>query len=303
MQSLVSGVRGRVGRGLAWGALPLAALTCVAVYAPVGAQQAAPAAAPQRAPGLVAYPERAKAPQDVLDRGKAVYSVNCSFCHGSDAMGGAVGPNLMRSEVVLQDGEGELIMPIVHGSRAEKGMPRIDITDAQTKDISAWLHSLKTGGKMASTEKINIVVGDATVGKTSFDQTCGSCHSVTGDLAGFSSKFADPRAMQQAWMLPSGPGARAGNGPPSALPTNLHVPPTTASVTMANGAKVTGRLDAVDDFYIAFVTDDGVTHRFDREGDKPKVEINDPMAVHRALFSKYTDKQIHDITAYLVTVK
>ena len=85
-----------------------------------------------------AYPERAKASQEVLDRGKAVYGVSCAFCHGSDAGGGEIGPNLLRSGVVLEDQSGELLAPIVHGARADKGMPRVDITDTQIADVTAW---------------------------------------------------------------------------------------------------------------------------------------------------------------------
>jgi len=251
------------------------------------------------APGpLVAYPDRPKAPQAVLDHGKATFSVNCAFCHGSDAGGGSVGPNLLRSEVVLQDKRGELIGPIVHGARQAQGMPKIDISDEQIAEVADWLHSLKTGGNMRSTEKINIVVGDANAGKAAFDRICASCHSTSGDLKGFAAKFTDPRAMQQAWMLPGFAGGR------QAGPTvKLNVPPITATVTKANGQKTTGKLDALDDFYVAVTTDDGVVHRFAREDGLPKVEVHDPVAAHRELFRKYADKDIHDITAYLVSLK
>ena len=249
----------------------------------------------------MAYPDRPRAPAAVLERGKATYSVNCAFCHGSDAGGGSVGPNLLRSEVVLQDKNGELIMPIVHGARMDKGMPKIDINDAQVADIAAWLHSLKVSSRAVMTEKINIVVGNADQGKAAFDRTCGSCHSVTGDLKGFSAKYTDPRAMQQAWIMPGGGGGRGGPGGGQAM--ELNVPPVTATVTSAYGQKVTGKLDAIDDFYVSVVTDDGETHRWTRNNGTPKVDIHDPLAAHRELLRKYDDKDIHDITAYLVSLK
>ncbi|SEB80493.1 Cytochrome c, mono-and diheme variants [Terriglobus roseus] len=259
-------------------------------------------AGPAARGGLVAYPDRPKAPAAVLERGKANFGVNCAFCHGSDAGGGSVGPNLLRSEVVLQDKDGELIMPIVHGARVEKGMPKIDINDAQVKDIAAWLHSLKVSSRAVMTEKINIVVGNANEGKAAFDRTCGSCHSVSGDLKGFAAKYTDPRAMQQAWMLPGGAGGRGGPGP-AGPQVQLHVPPVTATVTASPTQKVTGRLEAIDDFYVSVVTDDGETHRWTRNNGMPKVDIHDPLAEHRALMRKYNDKDIHDITAYLVSLK
>jgi mono/diheme cytochrome c family protein len=254
----------------------------------------------QRPPGLVAYPDRPKAPQDVLDRGKAAFSVNCAFCHGSDAGGGSVGPNLMRSEVVLQDKHGELIAPIVHGARVDRGMPKIDLSETQIGDIADWLHSIKISSRGGHEEKINIVVGNAQIGKSTFDKTCGSCHSVTGDLQGFAAKYTDPRAMQQAWIMPSIAGGRgAGAGPV----VTLKVPPVTVTVTLADGKKVEGVLNVIDDFFVSVTSTDGKEHRFSRWNGLPKVEIHDPLAAHRELLRKYDDKDIHDITAYLQSLK
>ncbi|MGI4756542.1 MAG: c-type cytochrome [Janthinobacterium lividum] len=257
-------------------------------------------ATPPARPGLVAYPDRPLAPKDVLDRGKAVYSVNCAFCHGSDAGGGSIGPNLLRSEVVLQDKNGELILPIVHGARVPQGMPKIDIADSSVPDIAAWLHSLKTGGNMRSTEKINIVVGNADQGKQTYQQLCSSCHAAN-TMQGFAAKFPDARSMQQAWLLPGGAGGFQRPGTPAG--PVLNVPPVTATVTPASGPAVTGKLGTIDDFYVEVTSNDGTVHRYSRDGGLPKVEIHDPLAPHRALFRKYNDAQIHDITAYLVTLK
>ena len=258
-------------------------------------------APPQRP---VAYPDRPRASQEVLDRGKAVYGVSCAFCHGSDAGGGEVGPNLWRSSVVLDDQNGELIAPIVHGARVDKGMPRIEISDAQIQDIAAWLHSIKVASRTESSEgKINIVTGDAKAGEVAFGKTCGSCHSVTGDLKGFATKFPEPRVLQQTWLLPGGGGGRGPGGPRPPAAAGLHVPPVTVTVTQKNGEKTEGELTRIDDFYVGLKEADGTLRGFDREGDQPKVDLHDPLAPHRELLRKYTDKQIHDITAYLVTIK
>ena len=257
------------------------------------------AAAPAARGGLVAYPDRPAAPKEQLDRGKAVYSVNCAFCHGSDAGGGSIGPNLLRSEVVLQDQKGELILPIVHGARVPQGMPKIDIADSSVPDIAAWLHSLKTGGNMRSTEKINILVGNADAGKQTYQQVCSSCHAAN-TMQGFAARFPDARSMQQAWLLPGGGGNRR---PGMTSGPEQKVTPVTATVTPAAGPTVTGKLGTLDDFYVEVTTDDGVVHRYTRSNEVPKVEIHDPLQAHRALFRKYNDTQIHDITAYLATLK
>jgi mono/diheme cytochrome c family protein len=252
--------------------------------------------------GIVAYPDRPKAPQEVLDRGKAAYSVSCAFCHGSDAGGGSTGPNLLRSEVVLQDKNGEAIQPIVDGSRASRGMPKIDISAAQVGDIAAWLHSLPVTSRSGH-EKINIVVGNASAGVAAFNRLCASCHSVTGDLKGFAAKFTDPRDMQQAWIMP---GMRAfripgmgGGGPP----VELKVPPTTATVTDAHGVKVTGVLDSVDEFLVTITPPGSKPRTWTRTDGVPQVEIHDPLAPHRDMLRTYRDKDIHDITAYLLSLK
>jgi cytochrome c oxidase cbb3-type subunit 3 len=250
-----------------------------------------------------AYPDRQKAPQDVLDRGKAVYGVNCAFCHGSDGGGGEVGPNLLRSSVVLSDMSGELIAPLVHGSRADKGMPRVDMTDAQISDVASWLHSLKVASRTDPNENnINIVRGDAKAGEVYFQKTCASCHSVTGDLKGFAAKMPNPKTLQQTWMLPGGSGGRMGGfgAPP---PTGLHVPPTTVTVTLSSGQKVEGNLNRIDDFFVGLTQADGSIRGFERTSNSPKVEIHDPLATHRELLRQYKDTDIHDLTAYMVTLK
>lgn len=259
--------------------------------------------APRRPVFPQAYPDRPKAPQDVLDRGKATYGVNCAFCHGSDAGGGEVGPNLLRSSVVLSDMSGELIAPLVHGARADKGMPRVEMTDAQISDVASWLHSLKVASRTDPNENnINIVTGDAKAGEVYFQKTCGSCHSATGDLKGFAAKMPNPKTLQQTWMLPGGNGGRfAGFG--AAPVEGLHVPPTTVTVTLPSGEKVDGVLNRIDDFFVGLTQADGSIRGFERAGETPKVELHDPLAAHRELLREYKDKDIHDLTAYMVTLK
>jgi len=226
-----------------------------------------------------AYPDRPKAPQEILDRGKATYGVSCAFCHGSDAAGGEVGPNLLRSSVVLQDAAGELIAPVVHGSRVDKGMPRIELTDAQISDVSSWLHSLKVASRTDPNENnINIVRGDAKAGEAYFQKTCASCHSVTGDLKGFAAKMPTPKTLQQTWLLPGGGGGRGPGGFAAAQLPGLHVPPVTVTVTLPTGEKVNGVMGRIDDFFVGLTQADGTVRGFSRMGDVPKVEIHDPLA-------------------------
>jgi cytochrome c oxidase cbb3-type subunit 3 len=69
------------------------------------------------------------------------------------------------------------------------------------------------------------------------------------------------------------------------------------------GEKVEGRLVRIDDFYVTVGLPDGMLRTIRRIGDNPKVEVKDPMKGHRDLLPTYTDKDMHNVTAYLVTVK
>jgi cytochrome c oxidase cbb3-type subunit III len=248
------------------------------------------------------FPDRPKYPQDVIDRGKTTYGVSCSFCHGSDARGGEVGPNLLRSAVVLQDQNGELIAPIIHGGRAQQGMPRVDITDEQIKEVAAWLHHFNATGKtvMYNSAEIDILTGNAKAGEAYFQTTCASCHSATGDLAGIGSRITEPKTLQQTWLLPGGEGA---SGRYSAKALGLHIPPVTVTVTLPSGEKIEGNLVSISDFYVGLTNETDGPQGFRRDGDIPKVEIHDPLAPHRELLQKIADKDVHDVTAYMVTLK
>jgi cytochrome c oxidase cbb3-type subunit 3 len=231
----------------------------------------------------------------MIERGKALYGVNCQFCHGSDARGGEGGPNLIRAQVVINDQNGELIAPIVQNGRIDQGMPKFPMTNAQVADISAFVHSFRVAGYDASRMKPpTILVGDAAAGEAYFKTKCVSCHSTSGDLKGIATKFPEPRDLQQTFVMPGGGGR--GRGGPSG-------PPTTVTVTLASGQKVEGRLLRVDDFIVTLTDTEGSQHTFRRDGDRPKVEIHDPLQGHKDLLRVYSDKDIHNLTAYLVTVK
>jgi cytochrome c oxidase cbb3-type subunit 3 len=261
---------------------------------------AAGAGAPQagRGPGggrPEAYPQHPPGDPAAIDRGKATFGVQCSFCHGSDARGGEGGPNLIRAEIVLKDQSGESIAPVIQNGRVDRGMPKFDLSAAQISDIAAFVHSFRVGGYDISRDRPpTIVVGDAKAGEAYFRTTCAGCHSATGDLKGLATKMEDPRSLQQAWLMPGG-GGRGGAA--------LTVPPVTVTVTMPSGQKLDGRLERIDDFLVSLMDADGLSHTIRLDGDMPKVEIHDPLEPHKKLLGTYTDKDIHNLTAYLVTLK
>ncbi|MEP7352564.1 MAG: c-type cytochrome [Acidobacteriota bacterium] len=252
--------------------------------------------------GSTAYPQRVPAAPEILARGKALYVAQCGFCHGEDARGGEGASNLIRSTIILNDEDGELLSPVIRDGFPAQGMPKFVMTGTQVSDIAAFLHSFRVNGYDGSRNRpATIVVGDAKAGQTYFEQTCASCHSMSGpaslpgtnpsDLRGIATRITDARTLQQRWLVGGG-GGRGGGGTP-----------VTVTVTVSAKEKFEGRLTRIDDFIVTVMQTDGVSKTFARDGDTPKVEIHDPQAAHKDLLKVYTDKNIHDVTAYLVTLK
>ena len=276
-------------------AVVLVALGAASAQPPAGGGRGRGAAAAPVGGRPAAYPDRPPADPAALESGKALYGVQCNFCHGSDARGGEGGPNLLRSDLVLNDKRGELIATVVQNGRGE--MPKINLTLAQIGDIADYIHSFKVGGyDISRMTPPSILVGDATAGAQYFKTTCASCHSVTGDLKGIGSRFSDPKQLQNYFLMPGG--GRGGRGGGA---TTLK--PTTVTVSMPGGKTLEGRLVRIDDFIVVLTDAEGLQHTVRRDGDVPKVEVHDPLEPHKQLFSKYTDKDIHNLTSYLVTVK
>ena len=128
---------------------------------------------------------------------------------------------------------------------------------------------------------------------------CGACHSPSGDLQGIGTRIADAKVLQNVWV--SGGAARM-RGP--GAPTSAKPPATpTATITLPTGETASGRLVRLDDFSVTIAQEDGTQRSFRRKGDVPKVDVKDPLQAHRDLLAVYTDKNMHDVTAYLASLK
>ena len=268
-----------------------------------GGRGAAPAPAQGgrgRGPATFPAQQRALAPPEVIERGKSIYSVTCTACHGTDLRGGQLGgPNLLRSAVVLNDELANLLVPIFGGSRAERGMPAFPFPQEDITAIAGYLHSVIASSRGQGAPPpgppvvLNVLVGNAAAGATYFQAKCTSCHSATGDLQGIATRVPDAKALQNLWV--AGGGGRGGGNPQRRI--------VTATVTAAAGAKTEGRLVRIDDFLVTLALADGTIKTFRRDGDVPKVEVKDPLQGHRDLLRGYSNKDMHDVTAYLVTLK
>ena len=291
--------------GLGTVALVAAQSTAPAIPTGAGANQATPQTPagspppPPQAPPAVrvvrpsAYPVRPPADPAAVARGKQIFSANCSFCHGSDARGGEQGPNLIRSELVLNDKDGELIANVVQNGRLDKGMPKFDLPTADIATIAAFIHSMPVGGRAETTGTVNPLVGDAQAGQAYFNGAgkCNTCHSVSGDLAGIGSRFTDVRALQGVMLS----GAVRGE--------SLENPRKTVTVTLRDGQTFEGRLYQIDDFIVSLTDAEGNYHSYVRHGDYPKVVVKDPLQPHMDMLRTLKDDDIHNLTAYLVTIQ
>src|SRR5436190_10612898 len=167
------------------------------------------------------FPAQQRAPGDpvLIERGKGIYVTTCAACHGADLRGGATGgPNLLRSQVVLSDQKGELILPIVHGARAERGMPALPLGEDDVTAVAEYIHSVAATGRNqgapppSEAPPPDPIVGDASAGEVYFKAKCSSCHSPTGDLQGLASRITAAKALQNGWF-PGVPGTgRGGRG-------------------------------------------------------------------------------------------
>lgn len=236
---------------------------------------------------------------DSVERGQKEFVATCGFCHGARANGGESGPDLLRSVLVLDDENGNKIGPVILNGRPDKGMPKFALSHQQILDIANFLHeSIKAAASRGTYQILNIVTGDPKAGEAYFNGAgkCSTCHSVTGDLKGIGAKY-DPVALQDKFLMPR-ERRRGGSAAPESAKTAI-----TATVTLPSGKSVTGELDHIDDFTVALTTSDGEYQSFTRDGDSPKVELHDPLQAHLDMLTKYTDADIHNLTAYLVTLK
>lgn len=248
----------------------------------------------------------------LIARGKTLYEVTCARCHGSDLRGGDLGgPNLLRSQIVMNDQSGEAIEPVIRAGRPNTSaptnppMPAMTMPKEDVEAIAAYLHSVtrllsRTGvpAPGANFGEFNRLVGDAAAGERYFARTCASCHSATGDLKGIGGRITDVMQLQNTWVTGGAVAARGGGGGGRGAGSA-----TTVVITLPSGQKVEGRLVHADDFVVTLVDAAGATVSVARNGGVPKVEIRDPRAPHKKLLPSYSDKDIHDVTAYLVTLK
>jgi cytochrome c oxidase cbb3-type subunit 3 len=266
-----------------------------------GADPAAPGRGGQggRRGGFTQF-TRPLASQDVIVRGKSLYEANCASCHNADLRGSTTAPNLLRAGTTLSDQKGELVTAAI-----AKHSPAITLVQADSVAIGEYIHSIlaTTGGQGSPPGRnpnveLNVLVGDPSSGQQYFQAACSACHSVTGDLKGIGSKYPDARALQNAWVAGSsgrfGGGGRGGGGGGNPV-----------TVTLADGTKYEGTLVRKDDWLVVLMLKDGTRKSMARTPTM-KIDVKDPQDAHKKMVLELDDpqnKKMHDVTAYLWTVK
>ena len=233
-------------------------------------------------------PPGAPHPSGLAEAGGALFQQNCAFCHGRDAQGGETGPDLTRSQIVLADVNGDKISQVVREGRLEKKMPAFNFSSQELLSLVAYIHFRETAAKAQKggrrgVDVADLQTGNVQAGKTYFNGAggCSKCHSPTGDLAGIASKFEGLR-LEERMLYPRDA-------------------KSTVVVTTPSGKKYEGTLAYKDEFTIALTDSDKTYHSWPT--DRVKFKVDSPVEAHVEQFPKYTDDDVHNLMAYLQTLK
>jgi len=228
------------------------------------------------------------AAQSAAEKAGPLFVQQCAFCHGRDAAGGEDGPDLTRSKLVAADVNGDKIAPVIRNGRPETGMPRFSLSDPEIAGLVVFIHDQKTKaeaqvGKRRGVEVADLQTGNVDAGKAYFNGAgkCASCHSPTGDLAGVARRLEGLR-LEERMLYPRGAKAKV-------------------TVTLPSGETVGGELAYHDEFTIGLR--DSARHYRSWLTENVKFSIDAPADAHAELLGKYTDDDIHNLMAYLQTLR
>ena len=236
-----------------------------------------------------------------VNRGQQLLVGQCGFCHGSNARGGSSGPDLTRSVLVQDDEGGKQLGEFLRTGRPDGGMPAFQLPADQVADLATFLHAaIYQNANRRLYQVLDILTGDPKAGEAFFTGAgrCGACHSPTGDLKGVGAKY-EAVVLQQRLLMPRG---GRGSGPPQ--PAYLDKNAIKVTVTLPSRQTMTGTLVRLTDFDVTLYDLSSEQIRsWLRDGDVPKVEIADPLQAHIDMWTKWTDADMHNMTAYLASLK
>jgi mono/diheme cytochrome c family protein len=281
----------------------------------LGAQQpSAPPAPPPKPAAPVVAPAPGHPPADEeigfdpasVERGRQLLVQQCGFCHGSNARGGQQGPDLTRSDLVQSDENGKQLGAFLKVGRPELKMPRFDLAEHDVSDLAAFLHStIQAVSNREQYKILDIVVGDPKAGEAFFAGAgkCVTCHSTTGDLKGIGAQY-DPTTLQGRIVMPRGGRRRPAPGAGRDAPPFLEPTAVKATVRTAAGETFTGPLILVTDFDVMIYDPASQQARtWLRTDGVPTVTLTDPLQAHVDMLRHWNDTDIHNLTAFLASLK
>jgi cytochrome c oxidase cbb3-type subunit 3 len=226
-----------------------------------------------------------------VKRGRPLFIASCGSCHAANATGTPKAPNLIRSTIVRHDKDGSAITAAIQSGAPHATTPAAALTSEQITDVVSFIRDLiqtydkSSAGPMPADYPVKLLLtGNAQAGKAWFNGAgrCSTCHSVTGDLAGIAARYSAVE-LQTRFMMPR------------------TAKPKMATVTLASGQRVTGELVLVNTYDVSVKTADGKTQTW--AADSVSLEVADPLQAHRDLLATYTDADMHNMFAYLWTLK
>lgn len=294
----------------------------LAAYAQGRGGQTAPPTAPPSAVQQVA--RNPVVDKTAEEQGRALWAANCITCHGTQARGTDSGPNLIRSEVVSYD-RGAAVAGSVLGSFLKKGHPTQSgkasdsFTDGEIAALANFLREQVNETMRGSPTYIvlpqNLLTGDAKTGETDFAELgCTNCHNdTTRSLNGIASRITNPQTLQAMVLYPvagrgfggRGRGGRGAAAAPIAEPTGPKPPDPLAlavKITPASGAPISGWLVDQDAFFVTYSDAAGVQYTI-RKSAGMKIETTNPLQWHADFANRLTNEEMHDLTAYLWSLK
>jgi mono/diheme cytochrome c family protein len=220
--------------------------------------------------------------------GGALFQQNCAFCHGRDAGGGETGPDLTRSKLVIADDDGDRIADVIRTGRPEKKMPGFNFSSQEMLSVVAFVRAQEEKaaaqkGSRRGVDVSDLQTGNVDAGKQYFNGTggCVTCHSTTGDLAGVATRYQGLQ-LEERMLYPRDAKSRV-------------------TVMLPSGQKVTGTLAYLDEFTVGLRDINGSYRSWPIN--TVKYFVDSPVNAHVELFGKYTDGDIHNLMAYLQTLR
>jgi cbb3-type cytochrome c oxidase subunit III len=227
-------------------------------------------------------------PSGLAEAGRSLFQQNCAFCHGRDAMGGETGPDLTQSKIVLSDTSGDKVAAVVREGRPDNKMPAFNFSSEELNSLVAFIHSRvefaeKHKGSRRGVEVADLQTGNAQAGQRYFNGTggCSKCHSPSGDLAGIANRYQGLR-LEERMLYPRDAKSKV-------------------TVTLPSGEKIEGVLAYRDEFTIALKDSSGTYRSWPTS--RVHFTVDSPVDAHVALFEKYTDDDVHNLMAYLQTLR